>query len=45
MISFEQNEFTSNLQIDKDDEDIIFNWTKEIGDYRLHDHFERKTKN
>ena len=42
MISFDQNEFTPNIQIDKEDEVINFNWTKEICEYRLHYHFERK---
>ena len=42
MISFEQNKFTPNLQIEKDEEEILFNWTKEICEYRLHYHFERK---
>jgi hypothetical protein len=43
MISFKQNEFTPNFQIEKDEEEILFNWTKEICEYRLHYHFERKT--
>jgi hypothetical protein len=26
MISFEQNQFTPNLQIEKEDEEILFKW-------------------
>ncbi|MGQ4668585.1 DEAD/DEAH box helicase family protein [Metabacillus halosaccharovorans] len=44
LVSFEDNVFSFNLQIDKRDERVLFDWTKEICEYRLHYHFERKAK-
>lgn len=44
LVRFEDNELSFGLQVDKEDEDVIFEWTKEICEYRLHYHFERKTK-
>ncbi|MGG3802676.1 DEAD/DEAH box helicase family protein [Metabacillus fastidiosus] len=43
LISFKSNEFILNLEIDKDDEEVLYKWTKEICEYRLHYHFERKS--
>ncbi|MFS0638171.1 DEAD/DEAH box helicase family protein [Mesobacillus foraminis] len=42
--SFENGEFFFNLDIRQEDEGILFNWTKEICEFRLHAHFERKAK-
>ncbi|MFV2050454.1 DEAD/DEAH box helicase family protein [Metabacillus litoralis] len=44
IVIFEDNEFSFALQVDKEEEEVIFDWTKEICEYRLHYHFERKTK-
>jgi superfamily II DNA or RNA helicase/HKD family nuclease len=44
LITFEKNIFSLNFDIFAEDELILFNWTKEICDYRLHYHFERKAK-
>lgn len=44
LLRFEDNKFSFDLQVDSEDEDMIFAWTKEICEYRLHYHFERKTK-
>ncbi|WP_160725326.1 DEAD/DEAH box helicase family protein [Bacillus sp. USDA818B3_A] len=44
LTSFENNVFRFNLDVAKEDEEILFNWTKEICEYRLHYHFERKAK-
>lgn len=45
LISFENDQFTLNFDVAKKDEEILFNWTNEICEYRLHYHFERKGKN
>ncbi|MBT2728567.1 DEAD/DEAH box helicase family protein [Bacillus sp. ISL-75] len=45
LTSFENNVFRLNFDVAKVDEEILFNWTKEICEYRLHYHFERKAKN
>ena len=42
LISFEDDVFTLNVDVALADEGILFNWTKEICEYRLHYHFERK---
>ncbi|SDN61678.1 DEAD/DEAH box helicase family protein [Bacillus sp. OK048] len=45
LVSYENDLFRLNLDVDKESEDILFKWTKEICEYRLHYHFERKAKN
>ncbi|WP_066309416.1 DEAD/DEAH box helicase family protein [Bacillus sp. FJAT-29814] len=45
LISYENDLFTLNFNVMKEDEDILFQWTREICEYRLHYHFERKAKN
>ncbi|PAQ16088.1 DNA helicase [Bacillaceae bacterium SAOS 7] len=42
MITFEGNEFRVHIDVQKEQEQILFEWTKEICEYRLHWHFERK---
>lgn len=44
LVLFEDGVFSLNFDILKEDEAILFNWTKEICEYRLHYHFERKAK-
>ncbi|MFJ5717512.1 DEAD/DEAH box helicase family protein [Neobacillus sp. NPDC093127] len=45
LISYENDMFVLNFDVAKEDEEILFYWTKEICEYRLHYHFERKAKN
>jgi superfamily II DNA or RNA helicase/HKD family nuclease len=45
LISYEEDIFKLNFDVAMEDEEILFNWTKEICEYRLHYHFERKAKN
>jgi superfamily II DNA or RNA helicase len=45
LITFENDIFKLNLEVLKEDETTVFNCTKEICEYRLHYHFERKEKN
>ena len=45
LLSFENDTLTLNFDVEKEDEEILFNWTKEICEYRLHYHFERKAGN
>lgn len=42
LVVFENNYFKLNLEVKKEDEPILFEWTKQICEYRLHYHFERK---
>jgi transposase len=42
---YENDVFKLNFEIAKVVEEILFNWTKEICEYRLHYHFERKAGN
>lgn len=42
LISFENGQFTIHLDIDEKDREIVYQWTKEICEYRLHHYFERK---
>ncbi|MDD9311793.1 DEAD/DEAH box helicase family protein [Cytobacillus firmus] len=42
LISFENGIFKLAFDVDKEDEEILYNWTREICEYRLHWHFERK---
>ncbi|WP_144561553.1 DEAD/DEAH box helicase family protein [Bacillus mycoides] len=43
LLSFDGNVFSINMDIRKEDEDLVYEWTKEICEYRLHTYFERKT--
>jgi superfamily II DNA or RNA helicase/HKD family nuclease len=45
LISYEKDEFKLNFDVALDDEEILYNWTKEVCEYRLHYHFERKAIN
>jgi superfamily II DNA or RNA helicase/HKD family nuclease len=45
LISFENDVFRINLDVASENEEILYQWTKEICEYRLHYHFERKVKN
>jgi hypothetical protein len=45
LITYENDLFTLKFDVVKDDAEFIFKWTKEICEYRLHYHFERKAKN
>ena len=42
LLSFDENYFSLNMDVRKEDEDLVFRWTKEICEYRLHAYFERK---
>ncbi|KQC48002.1 DNA helicase [Geobacillus sp. Sah69] len=42
LISFENNVFALQFSIAREHEEILYNWTKEICEYRLHVYFERK---
>ncbi|WP_276674713.1 hypothetical protein [Caldibacillus debilis] len=44
LLSFENGVFSLNFSIAKEDEEILYQWTKEICEYRLHVYFERKSK-
>nr|WP_263327092.1 DEAD/DEAH box helicase family protein [Neobacillus sp. Marseille-Q6967] len=45
LISYENDIFTFNFDVANEDEEPLYKWTKEICEYRLHYHFERKAKN
>jgi hypothetical protein len=42
LISYQNDEFRLNFDVAPEDEEILYDWTKEICEYRLHYHFERK---
>ncbi|KAA9022939.1 DEAD/DEAH box helicase family protein [Niallia endozanthoxylica] len=44
LLSFENDVFSLNFAIAEDDQDILYHWTKEICEYRLHHYFERREK-
>ncbi|WP_066254276.1 DEAD/DEAH box helicase family protein [Neobacillus drentensis] len=44
LITFENDIFKLDFEVLKEHEKVLFNWTKEICEYRLHYHFERKAK-
>jgi superfamily II DNA or RNA helicase/HKD family nuclease len=44
LISFENDVFALNFDVEQEDQQLLFDWTKEICEYRLHYHFERKAK-
>ncbi|PEL87494.1 DEAD/DEAH box helicase family protein [Bacillus wiedmannii] len=39
LLSFDENFFSLNMDVRKEDEEILFKWTKEICEYRLHTYF------
>ncbi|MFA2567494.1 MULTISPECIES: DEAD/DEAH box helicase family protein [Bacillus] len=43
LLSFDENFFSLNMDVRKEDEEILFKWTKEICEYRLHTYFGRRT--
>ena len=44
LVTFENNKFGLDLgNVETHDQELLFNWTKEICEYRLHQHFERKS--
>lgn len=42
LITFENNIFTLNFDIDSQDNEILYLWTREVCEYRLHYYFQRK---
>lgn len=42
--TFENNNFNLSLNVRQEHEDIIYKWTEEICEYRLHRHFEKRQK-
>lgn len=44
LLSFTNNVFALTFSIEPKDEEILYKWTKEICEYRLHVYFERKSK-
>ena len=44
LITFENNSFQLNFDIAEEDREMLYQWTKEICEYRLHQYFERKEK-
>jgi superfamily II DNA or RNA helicase/HKD family nuclease len=42
LLSFDNNVFSLTFSIEPEDEEILYKWTKEICEYRLHVYFERK---
>lgn len=45
LVTFDGTNFSFNFDIVDEDQKLVFNWTKQICEYRLHQHFERKSKN
>ncbi|MBM7648650.1 superfamily II DNA or RNA helicase/HKD family nuclease [Bacillus ectoiniformans] len=45
LVSFDGNKFTIQLEVNEADKEILYDWTKQICEYRLHWHFERKEEN
>lgn len=44
LVSFQNNIFKLNFNIAAEDNETLYKWTKEIGEYRLHYYFWRKSK-
>jgi hypothetical protein len=42
LVEFRDGNFKFTFDVLKEDEEIVFDWTKQICEYRLHVHFERK---
>nr|WP_217642417.1 hypothetical protein [Bacillus sp. OK048] len=45
LISSDNYVFQLNLDVVQDDEEILYHWNKDICEYRLHYHLERKAIN
>lgn len=45
LITFEDQIFTLQFNIFEEDKVTVYQWTKQICEYRLQQHFERKSKN
>ncbi|OIJ20954.1 DNA helicase [Anaerobacillus alkalidiazotrophicus] len=43
LVTFENNRFGFSFDVVKEDEELLYEWTREICEYRLHVHFERKS--
>jgi len=44
LVEFKDGNFRFTFDVLAEDEEIVFDWTKQICEYRLHVHFERKAK-
>ncbi len=44
LVSFQQNHFKVELDLSREEHEVVYHWTKEIVDYRLHAYFERKSR-
>ena len=44
LVEFKDGNFRFTFDVLPEDEEIVFEWTKQICDYRLHVHFERKAR-
>lgn len=44
LVEFKDGNFRFTFDVLPEDEEIVFEWTKQICEYRLHVHFERKAK-
>lgn len=44
LVSFHNNQFFIRLQINQTEQNIVYEWTKQICEYRLHAYFERKAE-
>ncbi|MCQ6277607.1 hypothetical protein JMM81_22410 [Bacillus sp. V3B] len=44
LIAFENSVFQLHFDIVEEDREILYQWTKEICEYRLHQYFERRDK-
>jgi len=45
LTSFSEGEFSINFDVLEEDQEILYHWTREINEYRLHVHFERRAMN
>jgi superfamily II DNA or RNA helicase/HKD family nuclease len=45
LTAFSKGSFRINFDILEEDQEILYKWTREIAEYRLHAHFERRAKN
>lgn len=45
LVTFDEDTFSLNLLLGNGHQRILFDWTKEITEYRLHAYFERKAIN
>lgn len=45
LVTFDNDVFKINIDVQKEDEEILYEWTRQICLYRLHYHFERKANN